>query len=178
VRKLGMALACATAMALAGQASASVVYQSIPDLAADPITNGYCSPCTFATFQSIGQAFTLSTAQTLTSASFAVSGLDNWPSPVEIGIYTNAGGIVFHDWRTELAIPAYLRASGSGGGIVNTLSSVAPGVAFNTTSFEDAGVILSSSAVPEPSMWAMMILGFFGIGAALRSRAGPAWRSS
>jgi hypothetical protein len=34
--------------------------------------------------------------------------------------------------------------------------------------------IASDVGVPEPATWAMMILGFFGLGAALRSRRSPA----
>jgi hypothetical protein len=33
---------------------------------------------------------------------------------------------------------------------------------------------LSLSAVPEPSVWAMMLLGFAGLGAAMRSRRAAA----
>ena len=41
---------------------------------------------------------------------------------------------------------------------------VDPGVSYTS----ESGVLLTSAAVPEPSAWATMILGFCGAGAMLR----------
>jgi hypothetical protein len=73
-------------------ASASVIYQSIPDLTVAPISEG-CSQCSFAGApdgQDLGQAFSLVTASTLTSITFAI-GLNVWPTDVTLSIFENAG---------------------------------------------------------------------------------------
>jgi hypothetical protein len=86
--------AIATAVAAATPAGAGVVYQSIPDLTADPVIN-YCSPCTAALSQSIGQVFSLAATRNVASASFAVdSHAPYWPSTVRLGIYADGGGVV------------------------------------------------------------------------------------
>jgi hypothetical protein len=43
-------------------------------------------------------------------------------------------------------------------------------VALNTQGFSDAILVRSTGAVPEPAAWAMMLVGFAGIGFALRRR--------
>lgn len=97
---------------------------------------------------------------------------------------------------TNLNRPLFLLITGSGAsGNVSTTLSVNDGSADSFTTFSVNGftnlnslsfagsssfpefaldniVLSSSSAVPEPSTWAMMLLGFFGLGAALRSRRG------
>jgi hypothetical protein len=99
----GIALA---AVCLAGTASASVVYQSIPDLGAVPAVNGDCSECGGSPQrlgQESGQIFTLGADVTITGAVFDVTtppvgfvpnqfGGPAWPVPVTLSIYADAGG--------------------------------------------------------------------------------------
>lgn len=78
---------------IAGSAGAATIYQSIPDLTVNPILNGYCSQCE-ANGQDIGQAFSIGTASTAKSASFAVASNYNWPTTVDLSIFANAGGVL------------------------------------------------------------------------------------
>lgn len=118
----------------------------------------------------------------LASASVAAQALLD---QVFLGVYDDNPGLTFG-------------CAGNGGGNCEVLIPYAPGVtaiAQNipaelvnvdlgnddyvgtdtfSPSFETAGSVtyarftLSAAAVPEPSTWAMMLVGFFGIGAALR----------
>src|SRR5437879_6378950 len=87
------AAAAAAVVAFALPASAGTFYQSVPDLAADPMIDAYCSACDFAPTQRIGQSFSVASATTALSASFAVSQFF-WPADVDVGIYADDGGTV------------------------------------------------------------------------------------
>jgi hypothetical protein len=207
-------------MAFALPASATTIFQSIPDLAAVPSFNGLCSQCTHDGVpdgQDIGETFTLSSAATARTASFDVSNAHFWPTSVTLSIFTNAGGTVgssiysqtFSSFTSDVATafatdvvtvdlgadvalsagdyvifvsnPANLGLPVFGGGVhhgvqtsccsFGTASPPAVGTAFHTIGAEDIGVSLSdAAAVPEPSTWALVILSFGGVGAALRRR--------
>lgn len=45
------------------------------------------------------------------------------------------------------------------------------GITLNTAGFSNAVLYATNGAVPEPATWAMMLLGFTGIGLSLRRRA-------
>lgn len=83
--------AVATAFAL--PASASVIYQSIPDLTVPNQNEAYCSQCG-GDGQDIGQAFTLANAAVATSASFDVQSDYVWPTSVDFSIFQNNGGVL------------------------------------------------------------------------------------
>ena len=92
--KLASVAAVAALFAAAAlPAAAGTFYQSVPDLAAQPTLNAYCSACDFALTQRIGEAFTLGAAHTALSASFTVGQFD-WPATVDLAIYANDGGAV------------------------------------------------------------------------------------
>jgi hypothetical protein len=75
----------------AGPTSASVIYQSIPDLTVAPVVNGYCSDCAGSLGQYIGQQFVLGSAATAQSASFVVGTNYVWPTSVTVDIFANVG---------------------------------------------------------------------------------------
>jgi hypothetical protein len=82
--------------------------------------------------------------------------------------------LVFMTNTNSLGIPGYIGGSGTG---VDTypVSSypLLTGDAYHSLSNLDAGVLISDSpisTVPEPAVWAMMLLGLGGVGATLRKR--------
>lgn len=83
--------AAMTVAAAAGGANAAIIYQSVPDLAADPAANGYCSQC-FSSGQNMGQFFTVASNSTANTLTFAVSSTYFWESSVTVDIFQNAGG--------------------------------------------------------------------------------------
>jgi hypothetical protein len=44
------------------------------------------------------------------------------------------------------------------------------GITLNTSGFSNAVLYFTGGSVPEPATWAMMLLGFLGMGVALRRR--------
>lgn len=87
------------ATAAATAAHAGVLYQSIPDLAAAPFVNGFCSVCESDNGQTIGQSFSLGRSAVAKTVSFDVSSMPvsrySWPAPVTVSIYAaGAGGRV------------------------------------------------------------------------------------
>jgi hypothetical protein len=71
-------------------ANAATIYQSIPDLTAQPDINGYCSECG-GDQQQIGQQFTLATGASINSALFTITSDYYWPTDVTLSIYADAG---------------------------------------------------------------------------------------
>jgi hypothetical protein len=94
MRTITNALFAAVMIAAAPAYAATTVYQSTPDLTAAPVVNGYCSQCSFAAGQVIGGAFTLSSAATLGSVSFAVTSNYAWTVPTTVSIYNDNGATV------------------------------------------------------------------------------------
>ena len=87
------ASAAALTLTTAAPAGAAVLYQSIPDLTVAPSLNAYCSQCG-GDGQSIGQVFSLGSAATANSLTFAVDSSYVWPTSVTVGIYNDAAGSV------------------------------------------------------------------------------------
>ena len=81
----------------------------------------------------------------------------------------DANGLIFAigpnpvGYETSQQFTVYKVGAGYDAGFFGAASSVAP----QYYSFNDA-VSVAIAAVPEPATWAMMLLGFFGLGAALR----------
>jgi hypothetical protein len=77
----------------------------------------------------------------------------------------------------ETSGPIYL---GAGSETLAFQSLDTSGVSFNDSFGPVIGAVDVSSSVPEPSTWAMMILGFLGIGfvAYRRKKSGPALRAA
>jgi hypothetical protein len=207
---LGAALATVSASANAG-----VFYSSIPDLTVAPnVAEGACSTCISSGLQWAGEAFSLSSTETVRSIEFAVAAA-TFPTSVTLGFYgvggsmsvgaqvgsnftlstasyetitpgsqpTNlvtaylAGGgqtldagsyLLFITNPIDLALPEYLN-DGKGIFIIN--QPLADGATYKPIGNGfDLGVALSNS-VPEPSTWAMMLVGFAGLGYAGYRRA-------
>jgi hypothetical protein len=70
----------------------------------------------------------------------------------------------------------YFSITNSNSGSVNFINGLAGGGGFSYFSLEEpasvagAGIGITIGSVPEPSTWAMMLLGFAGIGVAARTR--------
>ena len=212
---LGGLFAAALAV-VAGPVDAGVFYHSIPDLTVAPnVPEGACSTCSGHGSQWVGEAFSLSSNETVRSIEFTVA-TATFPTSVTLGFYdvggsmtvggqvgpnftlstssyqtitpgtqpTNivtallggsgqtlaAGSYLLFITSSNLALPEYL---GKGNGIFvdDGVLDLAPGQTYQLigNSF-DIGVVLSNS-VPETSTWAMMAIGFAGLGfAALRQR--------
>ena len=195
---------------VAAPAEAGVFYQSIPDLTVAPnIPEGACSTCSGHGDQWVGEAFSLSSTETVRSIQFTVA-TATFPTSVTLGFYDVGGSmtvgaqvganftlstssfetitpgtqptnivtavlegsgetltagtyLLFITNTSDLALPEYL---GGGNGIFvrNGPPEVAPGQTYILlgNSF-DIGVALSNS-VPEASTWAMMAVGFAGLG--------------
>jgi hypothetical protein len=123
-----------------------------------------------------GQAVVTATSGLLNNLTFTVSGSTfttatfNLIGDGSVTIFgTDAGGDAFSE--------AFTLGTGSNFfGIVATGGDVLTGFTVNSTSgFQDLrqlrlGGVSVSSAVPEPGTWAMMLLGFGGMGVAMRRR--------
>jgi PEP-CTERM motif len=194
---------------VAAPAQAGIFYQSISDLTVAPnIAEGSCSTCSGSGSQWTGEAFSLSSTETVRSIEFTVA-TATFPASVTLGFYdlggsmtvgpqvganftlstssyvtitpgsqpTNivtallpgggqtltAGTYLLFITSSNLALPEYL---GSGNGIFvdDGVLDLAPGQTYKPLGNSyDIGVALSNS-VPEPSTWAMMLLGFGGLG--------------
>jgi len=102
VRKIYEALLVATLAVLgvyASSANASTItlYQSIPDLTVSPQPLFLCSKCGSGTAIWAGQEFSIGSAGTASSVTFAVinqsvGATNTWPNSVTVGLYRDAGG--------------------------------------------------------------------------------------
>jgi hypothetical protein len=92
-------------------AGAATVFQSIPDLAVAPNGN-WCSSCegSYRAFDS----FTLGSAATIASVTFAVSSNYHFPSPVDVSFWNSDGG------RPSTQISSAVYAPGSFTSAVDT----------------------------------------------------------
>jgi hypothetical protein len=71
--------------------SAATLFQSIPDLTATPVVNGYCSPCGYGRGGGpLFDTFSLGAASTIDSISLDVSGVSQFF--IEASIWTVTGG--------------------------------------------------------------------------------------
>jgi hypothetical protein len=99
---------------------------------------------------------------------------DNAPSQLNFDYSFNGGSFVTLD--SLLTNPAsdagfvYTRSGGFSIASAGTLRVRIQNVLFDAGGNDFAIDNISISAVPEPATWAMMILGFFGLGSALRSQ--------
>jgi hypothetical protein len=90
----GIALA---ALGSIGNASATVLFQSIPDLTVHPTVGTFCSSCPGfgpsipAANQMIGEKFSLAGGASIGSIDVVVSTVSFWPTPVTVTIYADAG---------------------------------------------------------------------------------------
>ncbi len=145
------------------------------------------APATSATTQDLSQYLSVRTGQTftlsgldLTEISFYVGSLD----PFNIFTFSGAGGFSqsFTGAQLVAATAAADQANGSqtaasaNGRYTFTFDQAITGLqlASNSPSLEvsDIGAIAVATAggVPEPAAWALMILGFGGVGASLRHK--------
>jgi PEP-CTERM motif len=93
----------------------------------------------------------------------------------------SAGGLQFDGNGIVLSAGGYLYNlfSDSFYGVNNALLTTGLPAALNAVNAEVLGTGTITAAVPEPSTWAMMILGFLGLGfAAWRRKAGAALRAA
>jgi hypothetical protein len=84
------ALAIAASLSTA-PVSAAVLFQSIPDLTANPLTNAWCSSCggEFRVFDT----FTLSSGSVIQSISFNVQTSYYFPTSVDVSIWSMSGSL-------------------------------------------------------------------------------------
>jgi PEP-CTERM motif len=136
------------------------------------------SPSLFSNFNNFGSFNLTSAGFTYTGDTFSLLVSFTVPSTTPAGelVTANLSGTVVNSSSTGITIDfdntphAFTFSGGSGFLTVNDISLLAPGSSAPVT-----GVI---TAVPEPSSWAMMILGFAGIGfmAYRRKQNGLAFR--
>jgi hypothetical protein len=82
--------------------------------------------------------------------------------------YSNANELVFENNNANVVLP-FSRPLGQ-----PTDTTMFESVNISGTSYQSGANIQTSAAVPEPSTWAMMILGFAGVGfMAYRRKAKP-----
>lgn len=141
---------------------------SIPGVAAAP-----ASDATFYGFASPGFDSTFTSASSLSSLSFYLGSLDNYNT---LSFYS--GDTLIQSFTgTQLTIPDPANGNQASGntnrryfftfGAADNVNKVV----FNTTqpAFEFDNIAAAISSVPEPSTWAMMILGFGLTGFMLRN---------
>jgi hypothetical protein len=63
---------------------------------------------------------------------------------------------------------------GTGGAVTLTFTDITGAGLNSNLALDNVRLDVTGGAVPEPATWAMMLLGFAGLGAALRSRRRPA----
>ena len=86
--------------------------------------------------------------------------------------FVDFGGISFNTSNAALAVGPQFNLGGGGSnpsGTVLNDSANDPG-GFPQPTFGSNNVSLSVTAVPEPATWAVMLVGFGGLGVAMRSR--------
>ena len=105
------------ALMLAQVASAQVIYQSAPDLQANPTDGSYCSGCDGGT-QTVGSLFTLTSAATIRSIQFVVGDYE-WPSSATIGIY-GVGAAPDFSWDGSIGTQYYWQTFGTYASEVDT----------------------------------------------------------
>ncbi|MGH7023263.1 MAG: PEP-CTERM sorting domain-containing protein [Caulobacteraceae bacterium] len=182
--------------AVVDHAQAGVVFQSIPSLAADPVSNAWCSSC--GGYYKVYDAFTLSSPANLTGLLFDVQTAG--ATDVDVSIYTgtpSSPGSVLYD---NTFAPSSFTSVTNTPYVTSIIGVALPGISLAAGSYvisfynpsqlgipgysggsgllyqagigphagESAGFALSS--VPEPSIWALMLTGFAGLGAAIRAR--------
>ena len=91
-RKYSLALCSALAVVVNTlPAHADLLFQSIPNLAVNPSTNGYCSPC--GGYYQVFDTFTLGSNSTIGAINFDVTSNYHWPTSVDVSIWTVSGGL-------------------------------------------------------------------------------------
>ena len=127
---------------------------------------------------------TLTGGGTFTSASLLVgSGFGGGSPQLDYKLLNGTTVVSSGDWGS---VPSYggglITASFSGGPFTEIqIQGPLSSTIFSPTNFEALalGSITLFSAVPEPSTWAMMILGFFGVGfMAYRRKSKPAFMAA
>ena len=95
----------------------------------------------------------------------------------------NFGSLTDAAFQLDIHKPAGFDFTAHNGEVITDIDIFLVGVGANITDFEhfrlDVAAIPQVAAVPEPATWAMMILGFFGIGGLAmvkRRREGQAFR--
>lgn len=191
MRKLLLAGILGSAL-LAGTAAnaASMIFEFDPSLSSIQVTDqgdcflgAGCSVTPSLNLPAGAFAVDQGTTQSFNFATFDLSGI-GWDTGVQL-----TATLAFIDPNVSPATSSGKASYGTFLGVFNagklTWTSVAPITTSNgsefTVSFEDlkglgAGTVYDSvdisviRAVPEPATWAMMLLGFFGLGATLRTR--------
>lgn len=76
------------------------------------------------------------------------------------------------DWATHYTPNAFITAIGvgQGGGAGASFDATVSDIALNTTAGSTRYNFGSTAAVPEPATWAMMLIGFAGMGVAMRRK--------
>ncbi len=108
-----------------------------------------------------------------TAADYDISTISADPLSINnMGWYTTwgvSGGQMYHeDYKLDLGNPGYNDPSGTGTAISAYTDDNAVGSQYTNYVFR----VDALGAVPEPSTWAMMLLGFGALGFAMRRRRG------
>lgn len=91
------------------------------------------------------------------------------------GLQTATNALVWFDGASNFSVPLNPQAQGGFSFVgfydpTTTTSSVTIDIPFDLISVDDVRFAAANTAVPEPSTWALLILGFGVVGASLRTR--------
>jgi hypothetical protein len=186
----------ASAILSVSSAKAAVLFQSIPALSATPDVPGWCSSCSGS--YRVFDTFNLGSASTITGTTVAVYNAYDFPTNIDVSIWTVVGGLPGTQLFDANFTPAQFASTAPGASLTTLVTLDLPNWALASGSYDisfynptglaingytggsgllyqqgaglhgdSAGFVLdgtATSAVPEPSTWAMMILGFCGLG--------------
>jgi hypothetical protein len=175
-------------------ARAAVVYQSVPDFSLGTSTGEWCSDCYGgATYEPLEQ-FTLSSGASITGLVLSIYNAGGYgPTNFTFEVYDSTHStILFAQTVSPTIVTAnatdaivsanvsglnlasgtywagfiapFFAVSGFDGGPATLIDTVPHTGVQNADLPGDLGFQLLTGAVPEPSTWAMMILGFAGLG--------------
>ena len=97
-----------------------------------------------------------------------VGGTNTFVPGTSTYVYDTLAGWAGSSYYTDAA-----QILGSGGGAGDSFQAYADNLTLNTTAGTTTYDFQALPAVPEPSTWAMMLVGFGGVGAAMRRRRKP-----
>ncbi|WP_298668843.1 PEPxxWA-CTERM sorting domain-containing protein [uncultured Sphingomonas sp.] len=126
--------AAALTLAMPAAASAATLFQSLPDLTVAPATNAWCSSCG-GSYQ-VFDTFSLGSASTLNSITFAVQANYNYPTATTVSFHTLSGGLPGSTIASYTFNPSAFVSATLTGNNTALITVALPGLALGAGSYD------------------------------------------